>query len=310
MTGDTPSYHTVLAAACQRRIVSYVTSDDDNDLTIDELARTIGMTVRNIRAHQSRGLLPPPELRGRTGYYGAEHIARLKLIQELQTDGFNLDLIRRLLEGAGGSSNEVLRFKQALAQPFGGEEPETVGIADLIAEWGTADPAVLVRSLSLGLLRPLPDGRFEVPSPRLAKAGRELQRLGVPLERSLEFTATVREHADRLAQIYVDLFLETVWTPFERAGRPSEGWPAVQEALERLHPLASESLLAIFGMAMKSAVDRESARALKRMAGDGSGAAAASGGAAASGAAPVPDLADPADPAGQADPARVADRSS
>ena len=80
----------------------------------------------------------------------------------------------------------------------------------------------------------------------------------------------MREHADRLARIYVDLFLETVWTPFEQAGRPSDGWPAVQDALERLHPLASESLLAVFGMAMKDAVDRESARALKRMAGDSS----------------------------------------
>ena len=88
------------------------------------------------------------------------------------------------------------------------------------------------------------------------------------LERSLEFTAHVREHADRLAQAYVDLFLEAVWTPFEQAGRPSEGWPEVQEALERLHPLASESLLAIFGMAMKDAVDRESTRTLRRMAGD------------------------------------------
>ena len=29
------------------------------------------MTVRNIRAHQSRALLPPPQVRGRTGYYGA-----------------------------------------------------------------------------------------------------------------------------------------------------------------------------------------------------------------------------------------------
>jgi DNA-binding transcriptional MerR regulator len=245
-----------------------VTSTDDNDLTIDELARTIGMTVRNIRAHQSRGLLPPPELRGRTGYYGADHIARLELIQELQTEGFNLELIKRLLDGAGGSSSEVLRFKHALARPFGDEEPAHVGIAELIAEWGTADPSMLMKALSLGLVRRLPDGRFEVPSPRLAKAGRELQRLGVPLERSLEFTATVREQADRLAQIYVDLFLETVWTPFEQAGRPSDGWPAVQEALERLHPLASESLLAVFGMAMKDAVERETARALERMAGD------------------------------------------
>ena len=32
-------------------------------LTIDELAARVGMTARNIRAHQSRGLLPPPHLR-------------------------------------------------------------------------------------------------------------------------------------------------------------------------------------------------------------------------------------------------------
>ena len=245
-----------------------MTSDDDNDLTIDELARKIGMTVRNVRAHQSRGLLPPPTLRGRTGYYGKEHVARLELIQELQQEGFNLELIKRLIAGAGGSSREVLRFKHALAQPFGDEAPANVGIADLIALWGTADPKHLMKALSIGLVRQLPDGRFEVLSPRLVKAGQELQRLGVSLERSLEFTANVREHADRLAQAYVDLFLETVWTPFERAGRPSDGWPEVQEALERLRPLASESLLAVFGMAMKDAVDRESARALKRMAGD------------------------------------------
>lgn len=256
------------AATCQRGIVRYVTSSDDTVLTIDELAREIGMTVRNIRAHQSRGLLPPPELRGRTGIYGPEHIARLKLIVELQADGFNLELIKRLLDGAGGSSSEVLRFKHQLARPFGGEEPQTVGIADLIAQWGTADPSMLVKSLQLGLLRQLPDGRFEVPSPRLAQAGLELHKLGVPLERSLEFTATVREHADRLAQIYVDLFLETVWTPFEKAGRPEEGWPAVQDALERLQPLASDSLLAVFGLAMRAASDRESARVLKRMAGE------------------------------------------
>ena len=245
-----------------------MTSGDDDELTIDELARRIGMTVRNIRAHQSRGLLPPPVVRGRTGYYGPDHVARLRLIQELQADGFNLDLIRRLLEGAGGSSSEVLRFKHALAQPFGDDEPVTMGAAELIAEWGTADPALLQRSLELGVVRQLPDGRFELPSPRLARAARELLALGVPLERSLDIHSRVREHADRIAQIYVDVFLETIWTPFEHAGRPSEGWPAVQEALERLHPLATQSLLAIFGMAMKDAVDRESAGALRRMADD------------------------------------------
>ena len=68
------------------------------ELTIDELARRTGMTVRNIRAHQSRGLLPAPEVRGRTGFYGPEHEARINLIRELQADGFKLEAIGRLLD--------------------------------------------------------------------------------------------------------------------------------------------------------------------------------------------------------------------
>ena len=32
------------------------------EMTIDELARKSGMSVRNIRDHASRGLLPAPEL--------------------------------------------------------------------------------------------------------------------------------------------------------------------------------------------------------------------------------------------------------
>ena len=40
---------------------------DAASMTIDELARRSGMTVRNIRAHQSRGLVPPPEVEGEPG---------------------------------------------------------------------------------------------------------------------------------------------------------------------------------------------------------------------------------------------------
>ena len=65
-------------------------------LTIDELARATGMTVRNIRSHATRGLLPPPEVRARTGYYGPDHVARLELILELQAAGHNLAGIKHL----------------------------------------------------------------------------------------------------------------------------------------------------------------------------------------------------------------------
>ena len=46
------------------------------ELTIDELAQRLGMTTRNIREYQALGLLPPPRKRGRSGYYGLDHIAR------------------------------------------------------------------------------------------------------------------------------------------------------------------------------------------------------------------------------------------
>ena len=46
----------------------------ENDLTIEQLAAQSGMTVRNIRSHRARGLLPAPEVRDRVGYYGPEHL--------------------------------------------------------------------------------------------------------------------------------------------------------------------------------------------------------------------------------------------
>jgi len=249
---------------------------EDEALTIDELARRIGMTVRNIRAHQSRGLLPAPEVRGRTGYYGPEHVARLELIQELQADGFNLDLIRRLLDGAGGSSKEVLRFKHALARPFGAdEEPRQVNLLDLAQEWGTSDLTLLDRALKVGLVRRREDGGFELSSPRLVHHGRELAKLGIGLERQLEIIGRVREQADRIAEAYVEIFLDAVWRPFEHAGQPAERWTDVHDALERLHPLAAESVLAIFGLAMSDAVEREFGRQVQRIAEERAAAEAA-----------------------------------
>ena len=134
----------------------------DAALTIDELARRTGMTVRNIRAHQSRGLLPAPQVRGRTGYYGAEHEQRINLIRELQGDGFKLEAISRLLDSAGGSSAEVLRFTRAVKAPFEDEQPEIVTAAELAERWdaGEAAPALLKKAERLGILRPLPDGNY------------------------------------------------------------------------------------------------------------------------------------------------------
>jgi DNA-binding transcriptional MerR regulator len=237
----------------------------DASMTIDELARRTGMTVRNIRAHQSRGLVPPPEVRGRTGYYGDAHVSRIELIQELQADGFNLESIRKLLEGAGGSSSEVLNFSRTLRAPFEDEQPEILDEQEMAERWGgPLDARLMARSEKLGQLRDLGDGRYEILSPRLQRAGVELAELGVAPEVALEVVAQVRTSARRVARVFIDLFLENVWKPFNDAGRPEEEWPKVREALERLRPLASEALLAIFQQVMSETVEEVTGREIQR----------------------------------------------
>lgn len=237
------------------------------ELTIRELAERTGMTVRNIRAHQTRGLLPPPVVRGRTGYYNDEHVARIALTREMQADGLNLEAIRRVLDGGEGAATEIFDFTRALRAPFEEEAPEIVEAAELAGVWGAAgsnpDPQLMARAEKLGVLRTLPDGRVEVISPRLQRAAMALAELGVGPEGALETAEKLRRHADGVARTFVDLFVKEIWQPFDRAGRPEGDWPKVREALDRMRPLASDALLSVFQIAMGEAVEKASERTLR-----------------------------------------------
>lgn len=236
------------------------------EMTIRELAERTGMTVRNIRAHQTRGLLPPPVVRGRTGYYNDEHVARIALTREMQADGLNLEAIRRVVESSEGSATEIVDFTRALRAPFEDEAPEIVEAEELQNVWGNGgvpNPELMGRAEKLGVLRALPDGRVEVISPRLQRAAMALAELGVGPEGALETAEKLRRHADGVARTFVDLFVKEVWQPFDRAGRPEADWPKVREALDRMRPLASDALLAVFQLAMGEAVEKASERTLR-----------------------------------------------
>ena len=105
-------------------------------------------------------------------------------------------------------------------------------------------------------MRPHGDGRYEEVSPTLARASAELAEIGISAHQALEVAGSLREHADSIARAYLKLFSDAVWEPFEAAGLPEERWPEVSEALERLRPLAAESLHAMFGLAMDAATER------------------------------------------------------
>jgi DNA-binding transcriptional MerR regulator len=229
---------------------------EEPQLTIDELAREAGVTVRTIRDHQTRGLLSPPQVRGRLGYYGDEHLARLKLIREFQADGFNLTAIQRILERSPESSEEILGFREALRRPFEHEQPVVMTDDELIEAFGGVRyDWAFEDAQRLGVIVPLGEGRWEVPSPSVVRAGSQTVALGIPLEAALKLIARVKRNTDDAARAFTELFIEFVWRPHDFAGQPGDEWEALQGALTQLRPLAGETVLGLFGPSMSAAVD-------------------------------------------------------
>ncbi len=106
-------------------------------LTIDELAALAGTTTRRIRSLQTLDLLPHPELRGRTGLYGPDHLARLSAVLRLQELGFSLESLGVLFRalGAGETLAGVLGLPEpatARTDPEAGTDTaELYGFAEL-----------------------------------------------------------------------------------------------------------------------------------------------------------------------------------
>jgi DNA-binding transcriptional MerR regulator len=239
----------------------------ESTLTIEQLSAQSGMTVRNIRAHRARGLLPAPEVRERVGYYGSEHLARLQLIQEMQADGFNLRAIQRLLEETHGQPEQLRSLRDAVHAPFETEQPQVFTLAELEARFGGegVDTRLLVRAEKIGLLVALGDDRYEAPMPSLLDAAEEVVRRGVPLGHALTVTGKVREQCRVVAREYVRLFLEDLWKPFAQAGYPQERWAEVTESIERLRPVSSRALLASYQLTMSHEVEAAFGRELERL---------------------------------------------
>lgn len=230
-------------------------------LTIEQLAAATGLTVRNIREHQTRGLLPPPELEGRKGSYDDRHLARLKFIRQLQAEGLNLQAIHWLLERAPvEATEEVVRFERALFAPWGSDQTVRWRAADFEMRFGLFDDAMIERAVKLDVVRPAPDDdAWEIVSPRLMEAGADLLALGIPLTAALDVVEVLQEHTGGVARSFVKIFLTHVWEPFEQAGRPPEQWEAVRHALERLRAISTQALLAVFQQSMQSTIDRAAA---------------------------------------------------
>jgi DNA-binding transcriptional MerR regulator len=239
---------------------------EPSEMTIEQLAAEVGMSVRNIRNHHSRGLLAPPEVRARVGYYNAGHVARLRLIQDLQADGFNLAAIERLLSGPAGLAAKLIGLRAAVTAPFDPETPEIVTGEELLERFGEADAKDLERVRRLRVLAPLGEDRYEVTSPALLAAAEQVMALGVPLRTTLQLIERVGRDCDSISRSFTRLFIKELWEPFERAGQPEERWDELIEAVDSLRPLASEALLAMFKLRMTSQLEEAFGKVIEHQA--------------------------------------------
>ncbi|MFI0452969.1 MerR family transcriptional regulator [Actinomadura sp. 6N118] len=228
------------------------------ELTIDELAARAGVSVRTVRFYAGRGLLPPPRLRGRTGLYGADHLARLELVRELQSLGLTLAAIERHLEKIPlDAQPEDLALQRALLSPWAPEQSEDLDRHELDRRAGRhLDDEALKRLEALGVVELTGSTSVRVVSPALLGISAELAELPMPLDTLIASHEAVERYTTALAAELQGVFQDTVVRPYRERGRPPEEREQLLELATKLKPLMIQSLVTSFQRAVDKAIRR------------------------------------------------------
>jgi DNA-binding transcriptional MerR regulator len=189
------------------------------EYTIDQLAREAGTTVRSLRVYHERGILPPPLVKGRTGFYGPEHLVRVQTISRLLDRGIKLNGIRELLD--------ALDRGEGLADILGVADIQTA----VVAERSTGDtvkatdlekrysgiPNGLSRVVAVGLYEPVDATTYRFTDPMLSRIIDRLVATGIPEVEVFDELENLKFDCDRIARRAVDLFERTLLRRFQRS---------------------------------------------------------------------------------------------
>ena len=172
---------------------------------VEEIARAAGVSVDTVRFYQSRGLLPPPERRGRTAIYSDPHLDRLRRIRSLNRQGLTLEAVGRVLAGSDASDGVKESLLGALAEAEGepsltrAELARRAGIPEFLLESGE----------QTGLLQPREiDGepRYTEADLRSVEAATLLLKSGLPLQELLPLAQVHNTNTQEIADRAIELF--------------------------------------------------------------------------------------------------------
>ncbi|WP_433549482.1 MerR family transcriptional regulator [Streptomyces sp. CA-294286] len=191
---------------------------------MEELAEEAGIPVRTVRFYRERKLIPPPRREGRIAWYNDHHLARLRTIAALLERGHTLTGIADLAAtfDSGRDVGELLSLGAAPGTPSTPGVPGITGAPgtpgapteevpvrltpEQLADYfeGEVTPENLASAMALGYLAVDGDEVVHI-SRRLLDVSAALVREGVPLSEVMAAGLRVREHADVLAQVFIDL---------------------------------------------------------------------------------------------------------
>jgi DNA-binding transcriptional MerR regulator len=214
--------------------------------TVDQLAENAGTTVRNLRAFQDRGILPPPEKHGRMAVYGERHLQRLSLILRLQQRGYSLGSIGELIGAAedGRAVRDLIGLDAAIAAPLGSECPAMITRDQIRHLFGLPrlPKRELERAVALKFLQP-EGNHYRVGNIRLLEAAGDLVKAGIKLSDLIDIAERLRGHMQRTADDVI-FRLAAVIDSYGTRIPPAEDIPRIVELINMLRRIVDNVLLA------------------------------------------------------------------
>lgn len=228
------------------------------EFRIRELSERSGTTVRNIRAYQDRGLIPPPQRRGRVSIYSEEHLARLRVITEMLDRGYTLASISDLFSAmeAGHDIADLLGLQRAVSSPWTDETPQTYSLTELMRLFGGRfSPRWLMIATDLGLLEQT-GAKFRAPSPRIVQVAAQLVEAGIPFEDMVSVVRKLRANVEAAAEDMVRLIERHCFDKYGPGLPPEDKVPELADLVWKLRPLVEQGVLSEVARAMEIAANK------------------------------------------------------